>query len=65
MYKDLYFYQRWPMANFLFKALNSSELLSSCLCHGYLDMYASLWTTWKLMCEGQTSLEASIKKKNR
>ena len=49
----------------MFKALNSSELLSSCLCHGYLDMYASLWTTWKLMCEGQTSLEASIKKKNR
>jgi len=47
------------------KALNSSELLSSCLCHGYLDMYAGLWTTWKLMCEGQTSLEASMTKKTR
>lgn len=31
---------------------SSSNLLSGCLCHGYLDVYASLWTTWKLMCKG-------------
>ena len=47
------------------QGLNSSELLSTCLCHGYLDMYASLWTSWKLMCEGKTSLEANMKKKTR
>ena len=26
-------------------------------------MYASLWTSWKLMCEGKTSLEANMMKK--
>ena len=47
------------------QGLNSSELLSTCLCHGYLDMYASLWTSWKLMCEGKTSLEGNMMKKTR
>ena len=28
--------------------------MSSCLCH--MDMYASLWTSWKLMCEVKLDL---------
>ena len=38
-----------------FQASGASELFSGCLCHGYLDVYASLWTTWKLMCESSSS----------
>jgi len=36
------------------QSVGSSELLTGCLCHGYLDVYASLWTTWKLVC-GESS----------
>ena len=38
-----------------FQSVGASELLTGCLCHGYLDVYASLWTTWKLMCEASSS----------
>ena len=38
-----------------FQSAGASELFSGCLCHGYLDVYASLWTTWKLMCESSSS----------
>ena len=39
-----------------FQSVGASELLTGCLCHGYLDVYASLWTTWKLVCgEGESS----------
>ena len=34
------------------QAVSSTKLLSGCLCHGYLDVYASLWSTWKLICDG-------------
>ena len=37
------------------QSAGASELFSGCLCHGYLDVYASLWTTWKLMCEASSS----------
>ena len=37
-----------------FQSVDASELLTGCLCHGYLDVYASLWTTWKLVC-GESS----------
>jgi len=36
------------------QSVGGSELLTGCLCHGYLDVYASLWTTWKLVC-GESS----------
>ena len=43
------------------------ELLSSCLCHGYLDMYeyASLWTSWKLMCDVKHDLPKDFDLINR
>ena len=29
---------------------SAQQLLSGCLCHGLLEVYASLWTTWNLYC---------------
>ena len=31
-------------------SVGSSELLSSCICHGYQTIYSSMWTVWKLAC---------------
>ena len=39
----------------MIKIVGSSELLYECLCVGYLDVYAGLWTTWKLICETSSS----------
>ena len=39
----------------IIKIVGSSELLYECLCVGYLDVYAGLWTTWKLICETSSS----------
>ena len=41
------------------QSVGGSELLTGCLCHGYLDVYASLWTTWKLVC-GESSSNPQI-----
>ena len=29
----------------------NSKLFSRCLCHGYLENYAAMWTIWRMMCE--------------
>ena len=26
-------------------------IFNRCLCHGYVENYASMWTIWKMMCE--------------
>ena len=30
--------------------------MSGCVCHGYLETYAALWTGWRLFCENDTSV---------
>ena len=29
----------------------NSKLFNRCLCHGYLENYAAMWTIWRMMCE--------------
>ena len=26
-------------------------IFNRCLCHGYVENYAAMWTIWKIMCE--------------
>ena len=28
-----------------------SSLFSSCLCHGYIENYASMWAVWNMICD--------------
>ena len=29
----------------------NSKLFNRCLCHGYLENYAAMWTIWRMICE--------------
>ena len=35
----------------MLQALKDNQPYSDCMCHGYLENYAALWSVWTLACD--------------